>query len=52
MHPRQAAQGLIAGPALVLEVIRSGKLGAIEGWGACVVADCERRMARLARDVS
>jgi hypothetical protein len=49
--PRQAAQGLIAGPALVLEVIRSGKLGVIEGWGLQVVADCERRLAKLARDV-
>jgi hypothetical protein len=49
---QQAAHALLKGPALVLEVVRSGKLGAIEGWGVQVVADCERRMARLARDVS
>jgi hypothetical protein len=49
---QQAANALLKGPALVLEVVRSGKLGAIEGWGVQVVADCERRMAKLARDVS
>jgi hypothetical protein len=40
---RQADKGLQVGPALVLEVIRSGKLGVIEGWGLEVAAECERR---------